>query len=65
MTYEDLDALMAARHSCRAFRPDPVPRAVIEKIIATARRVGEVPAIVKKPKAIAIVASAPAKKTAM
>lgn len=39
MTYEDLDALMAARHSCRAFRPDPVPRAVIEKIIATARRV--------------------------
>lgn len=39
MTYEDLDALMAARYSCRAFRPDPVPREVIEKIVATARRV--------------------------
>ncbi|MFT7593051.1 MAG: nitroreductase [Paracoccaceae bacterium] len=35
----DLDALFAARHSCRAFRPDPVPRDVIEQIIATAQRV--------------------------
>lgn len=39
MTLPDLDALMAARYSCRAFRPDPVPRDVIESIVATARRV--------------------------
>ncbi len=38
MTPSDLDALLAARHSCRAFRPDPVPRSVIEGIISTARR---------------------------
>lgn len=35
----DLDALFAARHSCRAFRPDPVAKAIIEQIVATARRV--------------------------
>lgn len=34
----DLDALFTARHSCRAFRPDPVPRPVIEAIVSTARR---------------------------
>lgn len=39
MTLDDLDALMMQRHSCRAFRPDPVPRDVIEGIVATARRV--------------------------
>ncbi|HBS50007.1 MAG TPA: nitroreductase [Rhodobacteraceae bacterium] len=39
MPHDELDALFAARYSCRAFRPDPVPRAVIEKIVATARRV--------------------------
>jgi nitroreductase len=39
LTYADLDALFAQRHSCRAFRPDPVPRDVIEQIITTARRV--------------------------
>lgn len=39
MTLDDLDALMAARHSCRAFRPDPVPRDVIARIVATAQRV--------------------------
>ena len=39
MQLEQLDALMAARYSCRAFRPEPVPRAVIERIITTARRV--------------------------
>lgn len=33
-----LDALFAARHSCRAFRAAEVPRATIEAIIATARR---------------------------
>jgi nitroreductase len=35
---EALDALFAARHSCRAFRPDTVARGTIEAIIATARR---------------------------
>lgn len=35
----DLDALMSARFSCRAFRPDPVPRTVIERIVTTARKV--------------------------
>lgn len=39
LSHADLDALFAQRHSCRAFRPDPVPRATIENIIATARRV--------------------------
>ncbi len=39
MPPDELDALFAARHSCRAFRPDPVPRPTIEQIIATARRV--------------------------
>ncbi|SDE20481.1 nitroreductase [Ruegeria marina] len=39
MTLSDLDDLLAARHSCRAFRPDAVPRADIERIVATARRV--------------------------
>ena len=34
-----LDDLFARRYSCRAFRPDPVPRDVIEGIVATARRV--------------------------
>jgi len=33
-----LDALFEQRHSCRGFRPDPVPRDVIEQVIATARR---------------------------
>lgn len=35
----DLDALFGARHSCRAYRPDPVPREVIQQIIRTASRV--------------------------
>jgi nitroreductase len=39
MSLDDLDDLMAARYSCRAFRSDPVPRAAIEAILATARRV--------------------------
>lgn len=33
-----LARLLAARHSCRAFRPDPVPRPVIERIVRTAGR---------------------------
>ncbi|MEL7115951.1 MAG: nitroreductase family protein, partial [Pseudomonadota bacterium] len=32
------DALLAKRWSCRAFRPDPVPRAVIEAILTAAQR---------------------------
>ena len=39
MTPDDLDALMMQRFSCRAFKPDPVPRDVIERIVATASRV--------------------------
>jgi nitroreductase len=35
----ELDALFARRHSCRAFRSDPVPRAEIEQVIATAQKV--------------------------
>ncbi len=38
MTPADLDALFERRQSCRAFRPDPVPRAIIKAIIAAARR---------------------------
>lgn len=33
-----LDALLAARHSCRAFRPDPVPRALVDELLALAQR---------------------------
>ena len=35
---EALDALFAARHSCRAFLPDLVTRQVIEQIVKTAQR---------------------------
>ena len=35
---EAFDALMAARWSCRAFRPEPVPRATLEAAFATAQR---------------------------
>ncbi len=34
---ETLTALMQARFSCRAFRPDPVPRSAIESVLNTAR----------------------------
>ncbi len=37
--FEALDRLLSGRHSCRAFRPDPVPREVIDRIIATAQKV--------------------------
>ena len=33
-----LDRILSARHSCRAFRPDPVPRATIEAILTTAQK---------------------------
>jgi len=33
-----LEGLLAARYSCRAYMPDPVPRAVIERIVVAAQR---------------------------
>ncbi|GAA4544061.1 nitroreductase [Pseudonocardia xishanensis] len=36
--YDALDRLTARRHSTRAFRPDPVPRDVVDKILAIAQR---------------------------
>ncbi len=33
-----LEHLLAQRHSCRAFRPDPVPRPTIERILGLAQR---------------------------
>ncbi|MDJ0827828.1 MAG: nitroreductase [Rhodobacter sp.] len=36
---ETLDALLSRRHSCRGFRGDPVPDAVVERIVATAGKV--------------------------
>ncbi|TLP57638.1 nitroreductase [Parasedimentitalea maritima] len=38
-TLPELNSLFAARHSCRAFLSDPVPRTVIEQIIETAQKV--------------------------
>lgn len=32
------ERLLRARHSCRGFRPDPVPRALIERLFAIAQR---------------------------
>ena len=37
--HDTLDAILAARFSCRGFRPDPVPRGDIDRIVASARRV--------------------------
>ncbi len=39
MTLSDLTQLLTARHSCRAFLPDPVPKRQIEKILTSATRV--------------------------
>lgn len=36
--FETLNGLLARRHSCRAFRPDPVARADIEALLLAARR---------------------------
>ncbi|MCB1407778.1 MAG: nitroreductase family protein [Rhodobacteraceae bacterium] len=36
MTPQDFDTLVRARRSVRGYRPDPVPRAIIEQIVATA-----------------------------
>ncbi len=38
MKHTELEQLFRQRHSCRAFRPDPVSRDVIEKILITAGR---------------------------
>lgn len=35
----DLDALFVQRYSCRGFKPDQVPKDIIEQIVHTARRV--------------------------
>jgi nitroreductase len=35
---EVLEKLLGERYSCRAFRPDPVPRATIERILTAAQR---------------------------
>jgi nitroreductase len=37
--YQNLSRILHARHSCRAFRPDRVPREEIEKIVTAAQRV--------------------------
>lgn len=37
--FDALTRILAARHSCRAFRPDQVDRAEIEKILSAAQRV--------------------------
>jgi nitroreductase len=34
----ELDSLLARRHSCRAFLPQPIPRDVVERVLATAGR---------------------------
>ena len=35
----ELDKLLSTRHSCRGFKPDPVPRTQIEAILDAARKV--------------------------
>src|SRR5450756_1915862 len=35
---EVLEDLLASRFSCRAFRPDPVPRATIERVLTAAQK---------------------------
>jgi nitroreductase len=35
---ETVERLLAARYSCRAFRPDPIPRATIERVLAAAQK---------------------------
>lgn len=35
---EVVEKLLAARYSCRAFEPEPVPRAVIERVLAAAQK---------------------------
>ncbi|HVD82610.1 MAG TPA: nitroreductase family protein, partial [Bradyrhizobium sp.] len=35
---EILEELLASRFSCRAFKPDPMPRATVERILAAAQK---------------------------
>ena len=35
---EVLEGLLAARYSCRAFKPEPVPRNIIERLLTAAQR---------------------------
>lgn len=35
---EVVERLLAARYSCRAFKPDPVPRATIERMLSVAQK---------------------------
>jgi nitroreductase len=35
---DTLEALLGARYSCRAYRPDPVPRAIIVRLLTVAQR---------------------------
>ena len=37
--FGELDRLLGTRHSCRGFKPDPVPRDTIEAILNAARKV--------------------------
>ncbi len=37
--FDTLHDILTSRHSCRAFRPDPVPNDVITRIVAAARHV--------------------------
>ena len=39
MTTETLNTLLDGRFSCRAFRPDPVPKATVTEIVTTAQKV--------------------------
>ena len=39
MQFDEFNALLSARHSCRAFKPDPLPDGVIEKILLAAQKV--------------------------
>jgi nitroreductase len=36
--FDVLENLLAQRYSCRAFKPDPVPRAVIERLLAAVQK---------------------------
>ncbi|CAN7514996.1 nitroreductase [Acidovorax sp. LjRoot117] len=36
--FDTLSALLHTRYSCRAYQPEPLPRATIEQILATAQR---------------------------
>ncbi|MEX3316986.1 nitroreductase [Sulfitobacter sp. PS-8MA] len=38
-TYDAFTALLRARYSCRAFRPDPLPEEMITRIVSAARHV--------------------------